>query len=327
MSPNAPVKWHDLINGALDNTLTPVQKEELAELLATTQEARQLWYLYHDNECSLGEMGYVSPSFLNQTSARGVSRPAAPSLFRSRTLQAAAAGLVVGLLCASVGWAVTGPAFLAVKSRPLPIENPGFESGAAPATEGVPRQFGVWSGDFSALSIGEQGVTPVEGKTMLRLLRSDNQNTPTGVETGAAEVWQAIDMTPFLKAERKAPTVVELSAQFNTVDASSDNRIVFGVSLEAFSGDVQQVPTLWQHRRESALVRSGREQPAGHKPGVWQTVSTQLSVPHDANILLVHLFAVRKSQGSLPKQPKGHFLDGVSLRLLETDSQPTLSKR
>ncbi len=327
MNPTAHAEWHNLFNAAFNNTLTPAQTEALAELLATNPEARQLWYLYSDNECSLAEIKRASPALSTQTSPQGTTASAASCWFRSRTLQAAAAGLVVGLLCASVGWAVAGPGLLTVKSRPLPLENWGFETGAAPSTEGVPHQFGVWSGDFSAVSSGALGVAPAEGKQMLHLLRSDNQNTPTGAETRAAEVWQAIDMTPFLKTKHTAPIVVELSAQFNAAEAAESERIVFGVSLEAFSGEVQQLPVLWEHRRESALVRSGREQPAGHKPGTWQTVSTQLSIPQDANILLVHLFAVRKSKGPLQSQPTGHFLDGVSLRLLETDPQPTLSKR
>ncbi len=324
MNPTVPMEWHRLFNGAFNDTLTPEEKEQLAALLASTPEARQLWYLYGDNECSLAELKRPAPALREITHAPS-NTPS--SWFRSRTLHAAAAGLVVGLLCASVGWAVAVPGILGIKSRPLPLADPGFETGPAPEMVGVPRKFGIWSGDFSAVSTGERDVSPSEGKRMLRLLRADNQNTPPGSEPGVAEVWQAIDITPFRKAKDNTPIAVELIAQFNAADTSRDERTVFGVSLEAFSGEARQLPQLWHNRRDTALVRSGHEQPAGHKPGTWQTVSSQLSLPQDANILLVHLYAVRKGKGPIPPEFSGHFVDGVSLRLLEADPQPILSKR
>ena len=323
MTPSAPQEWHRLFNGAFNDTLTSEEKEQLATLLSSHPEARQLWYLYGDNECSLAEIKRPAPA-LREIPPTPSGTPS--TWFRSRTLHAAAAGLVVGLLCASVGWAVAVPGLLGVKSRPLPLVDPGFETRQAPGTDGVPRKFGVWSGDFSALSTGERGVTPAEGKQMLRLLRADNQNTPPGSEPGSAEVWQAIDMTPFQKAKHNESIVVELSAQFNASETFGDERTVFGVSLEAFSGEVQQLPELWHNRRDSALVRSGREQPADRKPSTWQTVSSQLSLPQDATILLVHLYAVRKGKAPLPPEFSGHFLDGPSLALLETHPRPTLSK-
>ena len=327
MKPTAPIEWHRLISGAFDDTLTPAQQRELAELLSTRPEARNLWYIYSDNECSLAEIRRSMPAALTSIHRSDATSTVPAAWLRSRTIQAAVAGLIVGLLCASVGWAVSSPGLLAIKSRALPLVNAGFETGTAPATEGVPREFGVWGGDFSTLSSGEHGVTPSEGKQMLRFLKSYNQNTPPGVETRAAEVWQAIDMTPFLKPRQKDPIVVELSAQFNAEELPGSERVVFGVSLEAFSGEVQQLPSLWEHRRELALVRSGREQPAGYKTGKWQTVSTQLSIPEDANILALHLFAVRKGKGQLSSAFPSLFLDGVSLRLLEADPQSNLSKR
>jgi len=324
MNPTVPMEWHRLFNGAFNDTLTSAEKKQLAELLAGKQDARQPWYLYGDNECSLAEMKRAMPA-LTAPTTQAAARTS--PWFRSRTLHAAAAGLVVGLFCASVGWAVAVPGILGVKSRPLPLVDSSFETGPAPETQGVPSKFGVWSGDFSHASAGEQGVSPAEGKRMLRLLRADNQNTPPGDEPGSAEIWQAIDITPFRKAKDHTPLVVELTAQFNAAEAPGDERTVFGVSLNAFSGEAQQLPELWHNRRDSALVRSGREQPAGHKPGTWQTVSSQLSLPQDANILLVHLYTVRKGKGPLQPEFSGHFLDGVSLRLLESDPQPILSKR
>jgi hypothetical protein len=56
MSDPAPLEWHRLFSAALDDTITEAEKTQLAILLKSSAEARQLWFLYHDNECGLAEL-------------------------------------------------------------------------------------------------------------------------------------------------------------------------------------------------------------------------------------------------------------------------------
>ena len=56
MSDPAQIEWHRLFSAALDDTITEVEKTQLATLLKTSAEARQLWFLYNDNECGLAEL-------------------------------------------------------------------------------------------------------------------------------------------------------------------------------------------------------------------------------------------------------------------------------
>lgn len=56
MNDRAHNEWHHLFSAALNGTVTYAEKSQLATLLKTSAEARQLWFLYHDNECGLAEL-------------------------------------------------------------------------------------------------------------------------------------------------------------------------------------------------------------------------------------------------------------------------------
>jgi hypothetical protein len=48
--------WHRLFNAALNDQLSDAERGQLATVLKSSAEARQLWFLYQDNECSLAEL-------------------------------------------------------------------------------------------------------------------------------------------------------------------------------------------------------------------------------------------------------------------------------
>jgi hypothetical protein len=60
-SSNAPTEWHRLFDAALNDTLDEAAATRLAELLRDNATARELWFLYHDNECALAELAAVEP--------------------------------------------------------------------------------------------------------------------------------------------------------------------------------------------------------------------------------------------------------------------------
>ena len=79
------LEWHRLFNAALNDQLSETEKLELAVVLKSSAEARQLWYLYNDNECSLVEIKIPVK--------RELSR------FTWKPLAAAMAGVVLGMFC------------------------------------------------------------------------------------------------------------------------------------------------------------------------------------------------------------------------------------
>ena len=49
-------QWHSLFNAALNGTMTNAEHDQLCELLRESREARQLWFVYNDNEIGLCEL-------------------------------------------------------------------------------------------------------------------------------------------------------------------------------------------------------------------------------------------------------------------------------
>jgi ferric-dicitrate binding protein FerR (iron transport regulator) len=100
MSDPAPTEWHPLCSAALDGTITGPEKARFATLLKTSAEARQLWFLYTDNECGLAELK-------QQRSAPQVALSKPRSRWLAwRPLAAAAAAMVamVAMVALAGGW-------------------------------------------------------------------------------------------------------------------------------------------------------------------------------------------------------------------------------
>ena len=123
-----------------------------------------------------------------------------------------AAGIILGIFCASFAWAYVNPH--APKSVPqlLPLANPGFEEPVAPSSNGTPTNFAIWSGDYAEIVGAQPGVLPKEGQRMLRFLRSDSA-VSAGLETNqTANIYQVIDMRPWRQLLRAGQAQADWSA-------------------------------------------------------------------------------------------------------------------
>ena len=141
---------HRLFNAALDGTLTDAEQRQLAELLESMPEARELWFLYNDNECGLAELKPKSvlefaPGCL-ATHSRSLGRR-----WRLPTAAAVAGVLLGAFFCASALWAMVVPKVFTVIRRQIPVFEESFENPQMPWDKGVPATPGHW-GQFYGLS-------------------------------------------------------------------------------------------------------------------------------------------------------------------------------
>jgi hypothetical protein len=235
------------------------------------------------------------------------------------------AGLVAGgvlgaLLSASVVWAFNGGRWEA-KTQPVAIANADFESGNALQASGVPGQVGLWGGDYAEITGEQRGVMPASGMRMLKFLRADNRLTPLDSLTAAGEVWQWVKVDQFPAHAGRRVAAVELSARFNAVEDAAEEMVAFGVSLWAFDADVAAGPALWREHRMLALASGSREELADRDSGTWQTVTARMSVPAEANLVLLGVRVGRKGTGKKSPVFGAHFVDDVRLRVVETVSR------
>jgi hypothetical protein len=233
-----------------------------------------------------------------------------------RPLIAAAAGLVFGMCCTSVVSAYVKPKSQVDAHKPLPLGDAGFESTMRVPTLGIPATAGVWSGDFSSVSVAENGITPKQGRQMLRIVRSDNELSAKSERSYVGEVAQVIDLRPLKAALWETEPLVEVSAYFNAVAVPSNGKYEFAVKAAAFRGDIADAPRLWEDH-DAGGSRSNLSVAADADPLTWQRLATPLVVPPDADFLVIECAVVFKGPQTAHGAAEfpGHYVDQVEVRL------------
>lgn len=239
----------------------------------------------------------------------------------ARPLTAAAAGLIIGLFCASFAWAVASPRAVATAERLFALVDGGFED-AAPAP-GFPKQAGAWSGDASEALVAE-GVKARERRRMLRFVQAEGDaNAPDG-RALACDVFQLVDLRP-LRANLGAEgdSLLELSASFLDARPSDTGlSVTFFCQLFLFKGDAASLHQTWP-RNISEAIASGSAQVTtlGGKVGDWKHLTAKSLVSAEADFAVVQISA--RPNLRVP-MPPGLFADDVRLTL---KTQPALPVR
>ncbi|CAN5906346.1 hypothetical protein BH11VER1_BH11VER1_07580 [soil metagenome] len=323
------VRLDALIQAHLDDQLTPKERMEFEQILLDSAAARQrFWELAEVHglaqeasrmtwsEVTESKLVAMTPDF-NQTSNT--------SWWRSlgAIIRPLAAGMIIGGLSASVAWAYAAPRAHELLNKAKVFFADDFESGIQPLSAGVPTVADVWGGDFSKLTGGEQGITPSQGQHMLRFNRPDNEQTPKGEIAHVTEMWRIVDLRTKRSEWGGRPFVIEAMAKINAVPLPSDQRYAFGLSMLAFRGEISEAPVLWKSKVEAALSSADKEELVDRDAKTWQTLSNQVTVPADADFLLMQIRVTCKSQPTdeVPEY-KGHYVDDVVLRVLPSFSLP-----
>ncbi|QOV88358.1 hypothetical protein [Humisphaera borealis] len=304
MNPDDSREWHRLFSDALSDQLSDADRSRLAAVLKSSAEARQLWFLYNDNECSLAEL--KRPHVLE------VRKPGR-SWFSLHPLATAAAGLILGVFCTSVVLAYVLPA----AQQTVRILDAGFEDIPSPQALGVPRSCGQWSGDSAEIVGAHHGVTPHGGTKMWRFLRADNTLPPEAQASYVGEAIHVIDLKPLRRADVKAGSQIEISAWFAAGPTASDHRYHWNIKAAAFEGNASEAPELWGKWNETSTSLAQREVPA-EKPGQWQQLRVTMLLPPNADFLVFECAVVQR----LPQINLGvaefpaHYVDDVRVRVL-----------
>lgn len=300
-------EWHRLFNAALNGQLAASDQEQLTSVLKSSAEARQLWFLYTDNECALAD----------QRPAPKTRRRMGPSWLPWRPVAAAAAaGLVLGMFCTSAVFAYARPKPTAAAARPLPLADADFEAGSTISTSGIPTRAGAWGGDFSRVVTAENGITPKQGRHMVRFLRSDHEQSPKNERSYVGEVAQVIDLRPLRAELAGGDRLVEVSAVFNSVAMSQGAPHEFAVKAAACRGNIADAPKLWEDQ-DAGGSRSHRSVVADSDLATWQRVTVPLVVPPDADFVVIECAVVFKGPQTGPSVAEfaGHYADQVEVRV------------
>ena len=232
--------------------------------------------------------------------------------FSWRPLTAAAAGIMVGMFCTSV---VFGFGVVRSLERVVSLFQESFESGPAPLMTGIPQEVNLWSGDYSEIVERYDGVKPVQGTKMARVLRSDFEGKTSSKPSVQGDLMRGVDVRPFLREANGGEVVFTLSALLNTAPFLEAERYEGAVTLWALG---PQLPTE-ESLMDDALAHSvGLCRPLDRDPATWQRASTRLLLPPGTERVLLKvsfspMSASGKSQSPLPGHVTfaGHFVDEV----------------
>ena len=303
-----------LVDLYLDGALPESEHALLLQRLETDPEA--LVYLASRTQLKVDLRRSFKRRKLQQMAVAGaatnMARQTRTRWFSWRPLTAAAAGIMVGMFCTSV---VFGFGVVRSLERVVSLFQESFESGPAPLMTGIPQEVNLWSGDYSEIVERYDGVKPVQGTKMARVLRSDFEGKTSSKPSVQGDLMRGVDVRPFLREANGGEVVFTLSALLNTAPFLEAERYEGAVTLWALG---PQLPTE-ESLMDDALAHSvGLCRPLDRDPATWQRASTRLLLPPGTERVLLKvsfspMSASGKSQSPLPDHVTfaGHFVDEV----------------
>lgn len=281
---------------SLDGEASDNELKQLEELLRNDPEFRKDYLRYLNVDTALAALPKQDEK--NETSSKRVVpfpqwRPLAT---------AAAAGLVFGLFCASVAWAIVVPQKPATPIV-IPILTESFENPATPFTDGFPTRTGVWGGDRAQIVGSESDRRPLDGSSMLSLESSSNHNL--------GFLQQIIDVSTLPQAGEGEMRVVEVIASYLAEQAEEADR--YTLRIASFRESPEKIRSLWEgvtwreiDQISLTAAKAGLTAPVDAKG--WQPLSTIVEVPADAQSVVISL-ATGRFDRQAPKTP--HYVDDV----------------
>jgi len=323
-----------LLHGYLSETLSETEFAELQSLLRNNPEARKTLRTLSTVDTRLVEMGAgdaTLPTGLVPITT-GIERERPKSQFpKWRPWLAAAAGLMVGLFSASMVFAYVVP----LASKTVCLLNDSFESGPAPLVKGMPTSPGIWSGDYSVVVGEQQGIKPLSGKRMLRMLRADYEGKPLQFSY-SGDLHRILDLREYQAALSDGNTVVTVEVNVQAIPHPSADAYVASVAINAMDTlptvDVSGFARLYldslsrkQNDGASEFIPASSQRGFKLNPegGKWQKGRLEMRVPPGTKFLALSLYLTnakagiegREVHGDTALEFSGHYIDDVQVFL------------
>lgn len=310
-----------LIHGYLNGTLQRAEFARLQSLLREQADARRMLRSLATVETKLHQLAAGNTATLRLLADTSENDSPSALWFSRRPAAAAVAGLLLGLLCATMVFAYIAPAI----HRPILVLETSFEDVSPAKPLGVPDSFGTWGGDYSEIVGTQNGVTPRSGAKMWRFLRADNAQQLASPRNYVGEAIYVLDLRNLRSAPATAVRHLEISAWFAHGATAPDSIYHWNIKAAAFEGNVSDAPKLWG-RWDEASASLVRHEAIAQSGAHWQPLSVTVAIPAHASFLVFECAVVQRkpfiSSGSADFP--AHYLDDVRVRLLasERDMHP-----
>ncbi len=319
----------DLLHGYLNASLGDADFARLQSLLRENADARRTLRALSTVDVKLHQVAATNPATLRllaepsavSKSAQVDRSPAWFGWLQWRPLAAAAAGIVFGLLCASVAWAVTSPRAMATAERLFALVDGSFEKGSARVASGFPSEFGEWSGDEAEAVAG----WAKDGKQALRFVRAEGDPAVPNSRATACDILQLVDLRDANAGHEGEDAILELSAAFRDARPAKGPQVRFACRLFVFTGDPSRVRDEWPlTMRDSLAAGAGNASSLGGAPQQWQVVTAKAVLPAKAEFAVVQIVVMKAAPSGQAAEFGEQFADDIRLTL---KTQPKLPVR
>ena len=296
-----------LIDACLDGRLSDAEAERLSRWIEESSEARQrYWELASVH--GLIEQSMQNASLKAATGAQFITptRTARPS--RRPRFTGVAAGIVIGMFCASLAWAYAVPLVRPPHRQTREIAFQSFEDPEMKWVRGFPTKANQWFGRILPVP-GEDGMPSVNGS---RVGKFD-----TWTKSKFTYTRYLIDLNEYTEPDEAHIRSIEVEASFFT--SSSHESSVFQIRLGALSQAPTAVRPIWNNHEtlfDTILQHVGRNYitEPGRRPG-WHKLRATIEIPPGARSVVISLAAGNVDADSTTSD---HYVDAVRVHLVDT---------
>lgn len=299
-----------LVNACLDGLASEMQLERLNQLLRSDPAMLDAYIQMADlNSCLAldaakegGPRRVLSESGMAQGRDRG-------ALFSLRPLQAAAAGLIIGLLGASAVWAYSLPKARMEAGKIIPLLSEGFEDTAWLPEPGFPTRTGAWFGDLVKGVSASEECSAKEGRHVVALRPSQRQKF--------SYAFRIFDLSEVDALSSPVSYSLEVSASFHGSSPGAVDR--YQIRLAAFREEPAAIKPMWNGGTlfDYLLKHVARTVNAREETDGWQTLKETIEIPPGTRSIVVSLAAGMASESAAKAL---HYLDDIQVRLVPSHS-------
>ena len=296
-----------LIGDCLDGCLSDAEAERLSLWLEESSEARQrYWELASVH--GMIEQSMQSASLKAATGEEFVTSVKTQQRFRWSRISSTAAGILIGILSASMVWAYAVPLVNRAHRESREIVFESFEDPEMKPPGRFPTNANQWFGKM--LSVPETGGMPaVEGTRLGKF-----ENVPKHRFTYARYV---VDLDEYAEPSDKHTRSIEVSGSFFSPDLNPTS--VFRIDVAAFGEAPEAVQPVWidrEHFDDVVLQQVGRNySPELSDQPTWHEVKVTMEIPPGTRSVVVSLGAGKRAPGGAGSD---RYLDAVRVSLVDT---------
>lgn len=137
--------------------------------------------------------------------------------------------MATGIMLGAFGASLVFVAVTVRKTKGVCVLREGFEHGPVPRVTGVPRESGVWSGDYCEGVPAQGDLRRADGKKMLRFLRADYEEKPNPEGNRTSGIWRLVGVRAFASEIREGNAEIQLAALMNAAPSERDSAAFLSV--------------------------------------------------------------------------------------------------